>query len=247
MCGLTLSRDVWTKDRAPLPDRSRRSSARLQRQSIAGPSAGRCACGTGPFTGGCNTAWWMAAIDIPFVARGTSGRALIEYGVNDDPARWGYRLVGLPFDIECARGCPVLEATVDYPALGYAAQLGWIQTIQYGVPGAPQVAMVDAPPQMADAGIPWAAWGVRPTLFDAPSTSELEFRFRAQTFLAASADAVMTRVVEPLCGFSWGYDVHDGVPAVAPIAVNGFSGWRGARELLASHCPGWTFLESRVR
>jgi hypothetical protein len=188
----------------------------------------------------------MAVIEIPFVARGIPGRALIRYEINDDPSRWGYRLVELPFDIECARGRPVLEATVDYRAEGYAAQLGWIQIIRYGVPGGAEVAMVDAPPQLADAGIPWAAWGVRPTLFDAPSTSELEFRFRAQTFLAMSPDAVMTKVVEPLCGFSWGYNVYDGVPAVAPVVVNGLSGWRGARELLVSHCPGWAFLESRV-
>ena len=188
----------------------------------------------------------MDAIEIPFVARGLPGRALVRYGVNDDPSRWGYRLIGLPFDIECARGCPVLEASVDYPAEGYAAQLGWIQIIRYGVPRGAEAAIVDAPPQMADAGIPWAAWGVRPTLFDAPSTSELEFRFRALTFLASSPDAVMTKVVAPLCGFSWGYDVHDGVPAVAPIAVNGLCGWRGARELLSSHCQGWTFLEPCV-
>ena len=126
------------------------------------------------WTGGCKTAGRMAVIEIPFVARGIPGRAVIQYGVNDDPSRWGYRLVGVPFDIECARGCPVMEATVAYPAEGYAAQLGWIQIIRYGVPGGAEVAMVDAPPQLADAGTPWAAWGVRPTLFDAPSTSEFE-------------------------------------------------------------------------
>ena len=188
----------------------------------------------------------MASVEIPFVARGVSGRALIRYGVNDDPPRWGYRLVGLPFDIECARGCPVLEAAVDYSAEGYAAQLGWIQIIRYGDPRGAEAAIVDAAPQLADAGIPWAAWGVRPTLFDAPSTSESEFRFRAQTFLASTPDAVMTKVVEPLCGFSWGYDVCDGVPAVAPIAVNGLGAWRSAREVLAGHCQGWTFLEAAV-
>jgi hypothetical protein len=189
----------------------------------------------------------MAPTEIPFVARGASGRVVIHYGVNDDPFRWGYDLVELPFDTERARGCPVLEATVDHPAEGYAAQFGWIQVVRYGVPGEAETAIVDAPPQMADAGIPWAAWGTRPTLFDAPSTSELQFRFRAQTFLGASPDAVMTPVVEPLCGFSWGYDVHDGTPAPVPISLDGLSGWRDARKLLARHCPGWIFLEAQAR
>ena len=57
-----------------------------------------------------------------------------------------------------------------------------------------------------------------------------------------SPDSVMSPVVEPVCGFSWGYEVHQGKPTTVPISVDGLSGWADARELLARHCPRWTFL-----
>ena len=45
---------------------------------------------------------------------------------NDDPERWGWRLLGLDVPLEYIVGFPVVEATVDYPAEGYAAVLGWV-------------------------------------------------------------------------------------------------------------------------
>ncbi len=52
----------------------------------------------------------------------------IRYGRNDDPKRWGYDLLALDFDIDAARGFPVIEARVEYPAEGYAAVMSWIQS-----------------------------------------------------------------------------------------------------------------------
>jgi hypothetical protein len=181
----------------------------------------------------------VGSVAIPFELRGIRGVARIRYGANEDPLRWGYDL--LPFDIERARGCPVLEAGVEYPADGYASNFGWVQIIRYGRPSEAEVAIVDLPPQLADSGIPWVAWGARPTLFDAPSTSDRDFRFRADTFLAASPDSVMTPVVEPICGFSWGYRVDRGAPTCLPLTLDGLTHWASARKLLTEHCPGWTF------
>jgi hypothetical protein len=90
---------------------------------------------------------------IPFVLRDVPGSVHVDYGVNNDPAAWGYELLTSPYDAEISRGCPVMQATVAHPAQGYAAQLGWIQILDWGVPGQ-QEKIVDRPPQMADAGIP---------------------------------------------------------------------------------------------
>jgi hypothetical protein len=182
----------------------------------------------------------MALVRIPFELRGSPGFVTVDYGVNDDPRAWGYQLLGLSYDIESARGWPVLQATVEHSAEGYGAAVGWIQIVRYRDEDT-EVAIVDGPPQIADAGIPWAYWGVRPTFFDAPSNSPREFRFRANTFLAFSPDAVISREVEPLCGFSWGYDVHAGQPSVQPLEVDGIRHWPDATALLRTHCPGWTF------
>ncbi|HEY2602713.1 MAG TPA: hypothetical protein VGI67_14240 [Thermoleophilaceae bacterium] len=188
----------------------------------------------------------MVVTEIPFNLRGTRGLARVQYGINDDPRRWGYDLLGLSFDTQHACGCPVVEAMVEHSAEGYAGELGWVQVIRYAAPGREDVEIVDTPPQLADAGIPWAAWGLRPVLFDAPSTDYETFWFRAMAFLAVSPDAVMSPVVEPLCGFRWGYNVDEGVPAPVPLAVADSSDWNDARPLLAQHCPGWRFLPATV-
>jgi hypothetical protein len=182
----------------------------------------------------------MTTITIPFTLRGANGTITVEYGVNEDPGRWGYPLLGLPDDPELARGCPVLHATVEHPGEGYAAALGWIQIVHLATPDLDEV-IVDTAPQIADAGIPWVYWGSQPTFFDAPSTARREMQWRAHTFLACTPDAVISPQVSPVCGFSWGYDVRDGDPSILPLSVDGLTYWSDARHTLAQNCPGWTF------
>lgn len=167
---------------------------------------------------------------------------IVEYSVNKNPEAWGYQLLSLPYDYAFACGCPVLQAAVEHPAEGYAANLGWIQVLDCGVPGQ-EARTMDVPPHLSGAGTPWASWGVRPTFFDAPSTAEREFRFGADSFLAYSPDAVITPEVVPLCGFRWGYDVRDGERFVRPLVINGLDRWRQACQILGVQCPTWTFRE----
>jgi hypothetical protein len=183
----------------------------------------------------------VETLALPFELRGRPGTVHVRHGVNEDPRRWGYHLLDMPELVERSRGFPVVEATVEHPAEGYAAVMGWIQVARYREQGEDEELFVDVAPQLKGSGMPWMSFGVRPAYFDAPSTDSDDATFRADAFLAASPDGVMTPVAEPLCGFSWGYDVAGGVPAPAPVTPAGPERWAAMVPALAGACPGWTF------
>ncbi len=183
---------------------------------------------------------------IPFELRGLSGTVEVEYLVNEDPARWGYPILELEsFDVERARGAPVTRATVDYPAEGYAAEMAWIQIVEHRTAPAEPEIIVDVAPQMeaSRAAMPYMAFGVRPTFFDAPGTDDPEYEFHAVAFLTASPDALMTPVVGPLCGFKWGYRVVASDPRIAPLEPAGDDDWAWVKAQLEGRYPRWTFLD----
>jgi hypothetical protein len=81
----------------------------------------------------------LAVTHIPFRLRGVEGTVTVEYGVNDDPERWGYLDLKLDwYSPDAVRGFPVMQASVHHPSEGYAADVGWIQVVRYTVrdPGA---------------------------------------------------------------------------------------------------------------
>jgi hypothetical protein len=119
--------------------------------------------------------------------------------------------------------------------------MGWIQVARYDEPDAEQEVFVDVAPQLQGKGIPWMSFGIRPAYFDAPSTTSDDAAFRADAFLAVTPDGLMTPVAEPLCGFSWGYDVVGGTPAPTPVTPAGPERWAAIRPPLAAACPDWTF------
>jgi hypothetical protein len=182
----------------------------------------------------------MSVTELPFTLRGAGGTVRVHHRLNEDPRAWGYDVLGLPYDIEVARGCPVVEAIVEHPAAGYAAVMGWIQVVELRAPEETQT-ILDVAPQMRGAGVPWFSWGPRPVFFDAPSTTYSEQSFRADAFLAVTPDAVMTPVVQPLCGFTWGYDVVGGVPTATGVAPAGPERWPAILPTLRAACPRWTF------
>jgi hypothetical protein len=183
----------------------------------------------------------MDTLDLRFALRGLPGTVRVRAGVNEDPRRWGYHLLDMPELVERSRGFPVVEATVEHPAEGYAAVMGWIQVARYREPGSAEEVFVDVAPQLQGSGMPWLSFGVRPAYFDAPSTDSNEATFRADAFLAVTPDGLMSPVAEPLCGFSWGYDVAGGAPGSAPLAPAGADQWAAMVPALADACPKWTF------
>jgi hypothetical protein len=184
---------------------------------------------------------------IPFRLRGADGTVSVLYGVNEDPVRWGWAVLGLEwFSPELVRGFPVMQATVEHPAEGYAADMGWIQVVRYDVrdPGEEeQVTTFDVPPQLAETDTPYAAFGVRPTFFDSPAMGAKDATWTADTFLVYTPDAVLSRVIRPICGFSWGYRLQEGVALLDPLSIGDASDWRRNLPDLREQFPTWSFEE----
>lgn len=181
---------------------------------------------------------------IRFALRGLNGRVEVLRTANDDPRRWGYHLLeaALGFPPEKAEGFPVVSAKVRYPGEGYGAAMGWVQVVwMREADGGEEQAIVDKPPQLADDGSPYCYWGPEPSFFDAPSTTARLELWSAHAFLVASPDAVMTKEVRPVCGFSWGFSNTGLDPEAAPVRPIGDEAWSAARDVLARSYPAWSF------
>ena len=190
-----------------------------------------------------------------FSLHGRNGRVALEYGSNDDPSRWGFDVLGLPWPTELAVGLPVLQATVSYAGEGYVAAMGWIQVVRIHVAEqstslvsggekapAGDHAWVDGPPSLRGLGVPFVSFGPCPALFDAPASTESDVRFVADAFLTASPDALLSRRSRPCCGFRWGYTAQAGrVPQLLAPTALGVSEWRDSLPVLEEHFPDWSF------
>ena len=177
-----------------------------------------------------------------FSFRGHEGSATVTYRGNEDPERWGYGLLGLPWPSSLATGLPVLEVDVSTPLEGYGAVMGWIQVVRIHVadsstslvPGnekapAGDHIWVDVPPQLQALGVPFVSFGRCPTLFDAPASTESDVRFVADSFLTASPDALVSRRSQACFGLRWGYSTKLGEPAeLVPPTLLHRSDWEQA-------------------
>jgi hypothetical protein len=143
-------------------------------------------------------------VTMKFALRGEEGRVTIAYSVNEDPARWGFDLLDLDWQIEVSRGFPVIQAEPSFPREGYAGVLGWVQVVDYvvvrdGVFEERVWVVPDVPPQSLDANMPYVAFGINPVFFDAPASPEKNVDWTARTFLSAEAArcCVGKRVTSP--------------------------------------------------
>lgn len=185
----------------------------------------------------------MDVVTIPFSMRGLHGEVTVEYGINKDPVRWGYGVLGV-YTPELANGFPVVQASVStYPAHGYAAEMGWVQIVRYTVADTDEsVTVFDLPPQLTDTDTPYMAFGVRPTMFDAPSFVDVQnVVWNADAFLVYTPDAVLSRHLIATCGFKWGYDIVERVIAVHPLVVASENDWSRNLADLRSRFSRWQF------
>ncbi len=178
---------------------------------------------------------------IPFSLRGISGLIAVAVTRNADPGAIGYSLLsgGLPTD--AARGFPVCRGTVTYPAEGYAAMVGWTQMVR-STDGAPDRFEMDPIALYRQVSTPYAWFGIRPELFDAPSRdSRYDMTWEAHSFLCVSPDAVLTPHVQVIAGFSWGFAVnHQDIAFARPAALRP-EAWDSHLDLLRADYPEWIF------
>lgn len=168
----------------------------------------------------------------------------MEYGVNDDPARWGFGelVLGQAYPPKMALGFPVVQASVAYAGQGYAAVMGWVQVVRYQVHDTEeQLTVFDVAPQLSSTDVPYLSFGVRPTLFDAPGIVHPEVTWDADSFLVHTPDAVLSRVIKAICGFKWGYRVREGKVHCLPLTVGQESDWDRNLHGLRERYPTWTF------
>jgi hypothetical protein len=182
---------------------------------------------------------------IPFTLRRIAGRVDVSITANTDPDAIGYSLLFEGSASDSRRGFPICRARVDYPADGYAAVFGWTQMVC----STDQTGQFEMDPIAiyAHVATPFAWFGVKPEAFDAPSRgSRDDMVWEAHCFLCVSPDAVLTRRVQAICGFRWGFTIETEQIHIAKPEVLAAQTWDAHLDLLRASYPSWTFDESYV-
>jgi hypothetical protein len=142
----------------------------------------------GPGILGAVCAMPLHKLPLAFEARGTTGLVSVRVWPNDDPPSVG-KAPG-------AEGFPVCEATVSTDLAGYDALFGWVQLVGIERSSAAERQFEPDPLEILDdLDLPFGFYGVRPTLFDAPSRQDRQQQldWLAHSFLCMSPGAVMER------------------------------------------------------
>ncbi|PTA47856.1 hypothetical protein [Micromonospora sp. RP3T] len=174
-------------------------------------------------------------MEIRFDFGGEHGRVMVEVVPNADPVALG--------KTERERGMPVCTASVEFSAGGYRSMLGWVQLVRE--PAATDRFEVDPFDLFADSSAPFAWYGFRPVLFDAPSRWRSgTVQWQAHSFLTIGPWDGDRRHVVPLVGFAWGYeqDAEDRLH-LSQARLLRPADWDGHRGYLAERYPTWTFSD----
>jgi hypothetical protein len=176
-------------------------------------------------------------VDIAFELRGIAGQVSVTCSRNDRP-----ELVGCGPE---AAGFPRCHATVDYPAQGYDAVLGWVQLVRSDDNGSRGRSFeIDPLDFLGDVPHPFCWIGLAPRLFDAPSrTPRLDLDWAAHSFLCvpdAGTDDGLE--VHALLGFSWGFRIRDEEVQLVPPTPLGAEEWDQHVGVLAERYPAWRFI-----
>ena len=176
---------------------------------------------------------------VPFSLRGLDGAIDVTLTPNTDPAALGYSLLFQGQLLDSASDFPVCRASVTYPADGYAAMFGWTQLVcenlERGFEMDPIAIYSDVP-------TPYAWFGLKPELFDAPARdTRYDMDWEAHSFLCVSPDAVITPQVQAIAGFSWGFKFRGPDTVFTPPAALTADIWDSHLPLLRAAYPRWTF------
>ena len=179
---------------------------------------------------------------MPFTHQSHQGRVIVKLETTHEPATLGVW--------EGALGLANCRATIEFPAGGYLGLLGWVQLVR-STDNAFQGSQFEMDPfdpfgLYERAPLPYCWYGITPTLFDAPSRDErVPLDWVAHSFLGASPFGGNTKIVTPLLGFSWGFDVADDKRiSLKPTTVLTAADWQAQLPYLRACYPEWQFAET---
>lgn len=188
---------------------------------------------------------------IPFKILDSVGEVKVTIDTNDVPEDLGFKeLFPNNSRTDQLKTFPVCEATVLIEVRGYRSYMGWLQFISVSKgSGASETDTLDIAPQFRDTGFPYVCWGHKPTFFDAPCMltenfeRQIGINWRADAFLVRSPDGVLTKSIQPLCGFSWGYETaDDGVVSISDPKSIGSEIWNRSVRRFSKEFPNWAML-----
>jgi hypothetical protein len=179
---------------------------------------------------------------VQFRLRGEVGAVLARVAPNTDPLAIGCGLLDSAVPGTAASGYPVCRAEVQFRPRGYSAAMGWIQLVRSTDGQLPERYELDPLSLFRHADTPYAFFGIRPELFDAPFRGRrASMMWRARSFLCASPDAVMSRIALPLCAFAWGFSIEEDGSTPSITGPEALSKWAEHVRLLETAHPAWRF------
>jgi hypothetical protein len=183
-------------------------------------------------------------MELSFKLRGYNGRVIVKYGINVDAALLGFKLFNLPFPYQNVHGFPVIQADVEFDGIGYQAYMGWIQLITVHDFNTDQKrTSIDQAPVFWDTDHPFAAFGYKPTLFDAPGPNPPRDHesWKAESYLVYCPDVVRTKKIRYILGLEWGYVLRHGTVEAMNLRTASTDDWNAHIDVLANKYTEWTF------
>jgi hypothetical protein len=201
----------------------------------------------------------MTMTTIPFILNRKPGILKVDYEFNQSAAKSGFDLfAGNGFDAEICAGYPTMRAHIEsYEGTGYATACAWIQIVtrrEFLSEAAKQANIapsVDTHPTLAEAGVPFFAFGFPAEIFDAPCNNLnglAKLEWVADTFLLTMPNRTNGYSISRVAGFRWGYTEYDldgkRQVKISPLMVTGSMAWNQHLPLLRNQFAQWRYDES---
>jgi len=189
---------------------------------------------------------FLMKLVVPFVLRNSSGHVDVEIRASLGSADSGGIFLDSTLPPNAGAGLPICTANIVYEASGYAAAMGWVQLVHSSDSGHPDRFELDPLALLRNANTPYAFFGIKPQLFDAPQRdSHAELTWQARSYLAVTSDAVISAEALPVAGFSWGFGISRAGITIEPPALLDIASWADHVGLLESEHPGWRFTSGQ--